>query len=299
MVLGTFGIQVACGATIGVFVVLLGDDLGAVGAQIANPWTLSIVNVLALGLIITIGRRATRETATQFFAIRSFPKTLIAPVIVTSIGLALVSAEIDNLVAEALSLLPNSSHVRSLLIDLGTSPFAAFLLTIVVAPLTEEYLFRGMILRGLLTRHRVAFAIGANAVLFAIMHANVRQLFLALMLGAVFGWWYYRTKSVGPGLLGHAIFNLGGWASAVFYDVTPEYWLHGVGDQIVHQPWLFTVAGLFAVGVGIYQFHHAAPFRAEPVPSTPDEPPLLPLVVPSLEASVEPPVIQPSDSPRS
>jgi hypothetical protein len=43
--------------------------------------------------------------------------------------------------------------------------------------------------------------------LFAIFHLNPWQAIGAFILGSVFGWWYVRTRSLLPCLLGHATFN--------------------------------------------------------------------------------------------
>ncbi len=89
------------------------------------------------------------------------------------------------------------------LIDLSTAPVGGAILLILLAPLLEEHLFRGLILRGLLSRQHPVVAVVLSALAFGVAHANIRQGFLAGILGLALGWWYARTRSVGPGMVGH------------------------------------------------------------------------------------------------
>jgi membrane protease YdiL (CAAX protease family) len=83
-----------------------------------------------------------------------------------------------------------------------------FLSIAVMAPVVEELLFRGAILGHLLRQGRSPrMAIFLSALLFGIMHFNPVQSFFAFFLGLAFGWLYYRTGSVAPGIVAHAINN--------------------------------------------------------------------------------------------
>ncbi len=80
----------------------------------------------------------------------------------------------------------------------------------ILAPLAEEMVFRGAILRKLLSmmptsRHWVAIAI--SALLFGIVHFNLPQGIHAFLIGLLLGWMYYRTRSIIPGIVFHWINN--------------------------------------------------------------------------------------------
>jgi hypothetical protein len=83
-----------------------------------------------------------------------------------------------------------------------------FLSIAVMAPVVEELLFRGAI-QGHMLRlgYSPRLAIFLSALLFGIMHFNPAQSFFAFFLGLAFGWLYYRTGSVVPGMVAHAINN--------------------------------------------------------------------------------------------
>lgn len=77
-----------------------------------------------------------------------------------------------------------------------------------LAPVCEELVFRGAILRALMhwtPRHWVAIAI--SALLFALIHANPAQMPHAFVIGLLLGWLYYRTDSIVPGIVYHWINN--------------------------------------------------------------------------------------------
>lgn len=80
----------------------------------------------------------------------------------------------------------------------------------ILAPLTEEIVFRGAILRtllGMVSKKNHWVAIMISAALFGVVHGNVAQFVNALLLGLLLGWMYYRTKSLVPGILMHWVNN--------------------------------------------------------------------------------------------
>ena len=80
----------------------------------------------------------------------------------------------------------------------------------ILAPLAEEVVFRGAILRtllGLMSKKNHWVAIMISAAIFGLAHANVAQFVNALLLGLLLGWMYYRTKSLVPGILLHWVNN--------------------------------------------------------------------------------------------
>ena len=78
----------------------------------------------------------------------------------------------------------------------------------IMAPLVEELLFRGAIEGHLLKQGKSPVAaILISSLIFGIVHINPAQVPFAFAIGAVFGWLYYRTGSVVPGIIGHFINN--------------------------------------------------------------------------------------------
>lgn len=102
-----------------------------------------------------------------------------------------------------------SEYVERLneVMDPGQPWWIIVLVLVVVAPLTEELLFRGQFLRGFLARYATPVAVGASAVLFSLMHLNPVQIPATLMLGILSGVLYERTRSVWPSIFVHMLNN--------------------------------------------------------------------------------------------
>lgn len=80
----------------------------------------------------------------------------------------------------------------------------------ILAPLAEEVVFRGAILRtllGIMSKKNHWVAIMISAVIFGVVHANLAQFINALLMGLLLGWMYYRTGSLVPGILLHWVNN--------------------------------------------------------------------------------------------
>lgn len=85
---------------------------------------------------------------------------------------------------------------------------AGFITICILAPIIEEILFRGVILRGLLQKGISPIkAIALSSFLFGIVHLNPWQFLGAGFLGAIFGFIYYRTKSLWLPVFLHALNN--------------------------------------------------------------------------------------------
>lgn len=79
-----------------------------------------------------------------------------------------------------------------------------FLCVSVFAPIFEEWLCRGMVLRGLLDRGvKPVWAILFSAVFFGLIHMNIWQMVPAVILGALFGYVYWKTRSLKLTMLMH------------------------------------------------------------------------------------------------
>ena len=108
----------------------------------------------------------------------------------------------------------------------------------IFAPLFEEWLCRGVVLRGLLTKTSPFTAITVSAAFFAIIHLNPWQAIPAFILGLLFGYVYYKTGSLKLTMLMHCANN----TMAALFSRIPAF------EEVdsffeVMKPW--TYAGIF------------------------------------------------------
>ncbi len=82
-----------------------------------------------------------------------------------------------------------------------------FLLIAVVAPLGEEFMFRGMLYRYLRARRGVAFAVASSALIFALAHVVPVLLPALFALGVALALVVERFASIYPAIVLHALNN--------------------------------------------------------------------------------------------
>jgi uncharacterized protein len=81
-------------------------------------------------------------------------------------------------------------------------------LAIVMAPLTEELVFRAGLFRYLRTRLPRAAALLLPSLVFAGLHLNLASFAQLVVLAIVFSLAYERTGHIGTTIVAHALFNL-------------------------------------------------------------------------------------------
>lgn len=91
---------------------------------------------------------------------------------------------------------------------IAIDPFAMILMVAVLAPIFEEFLFRGIILKGMLNNKMNPYlSIVISAFIFGAIHFYPWQFLGAFLLGSVLGLVYYKTKSLLLPILMHAFNN--------------------------------------------------------------------------------------------
>ncbi|MBQ0024182.1 MAG: CPBP family intramembrane metalloprotease [Bacteroidales bacterium] len=102
---------------------------------------------------------------------------------------------------------------------LNTPLWDSILSTCILAPLLEETLCRGVMVRGLMKHGSEGYAIFWSAFLFALMHANPWQSIPAFLIGAFFGWIYCRTRCLWLTIFLHCLNNS---VSTIVSRLTPQ-----------------------------------------------------------------------------
>ena len=129
--------------------------------------------------------------------------TLIAVGIFSTIAMAFAVEPVTALLPPMPEWLEDT--MKSLL---ENTPLWATLISVsVMAPLFEEWLCRGLILRGLLQKSSPLTAIVVSALIFAVIHMNPWQAIPAFCLGLLFGYVYYKTGSLKLTILMHCVNN--------------------------------------------------------------------------------------------
>lgn len=107
------------------------------------------------------------------------------------------------------ALVPLSAWEQQAFEAMSADTPGSLLMTCLLAPVLEEMLFRGVILRGFLQRYPRGIAIVHSAGVFGLAHMNLYQFVVGLTIGLVTGWLYERTRSLWPCITLHAAYNSG------------------------------------------------------------------------------------------
>lgn len=130
---------------------------------------------------------------------------------ILSAALLIPSAWIDELLG-----IEMDDDMTDILIGVMSGPIG-FISVGLIAPIAEEFVFRGAILRRCLayfsekpdgeSHNGQWVAIAISALLFALVHGNMAQGLHAFVIGLLLGWLYYSTKSVVLGIVLHLVNN--------------------------------------------------------------------------------------------
>jgi len=111
-----------------------------------------------------------------------------------------------------LSIFPENEAMIEAFEFLMQSPLAAGFYVLILAPVFEEFLFRGVLLRGILFKgFSPAYAVVISSALFALVHLNMLQGVHAFLLGTLLGGIYLKTGNFTIVVLGHMASNLIVW----------------------------------------------------------------------------------------
>ena len=129
---------------------------------------------------------------------------------VIAFPVALAAAFLANVLSEALGIEP---PVHPMIELAGTTASRLDLVVIfasgvIVAPLAEEFLFRGFIFASLRDRGGLAAGIIVSSLLFSVVHPGLPNQAATLVLGAAFCLLYERTGTLVAPVAAHAYFNL-------------------------------------------------------------------------------------------
>ena len=101
---------------------------------------------------------------------------------------------------------------------------------ILIAPVFEEFLMRGILLRGLMQKYSYRLAIIITAFLFMVVHFDYAKSLGLLVDGLILGYAYYRTQNLLIVILMHACYNLASICHSYLFPISTAQWSSPYGD---------------------------------------------------------------------
>jgi membrane protease YdiL (CAAX protease family) len=252
------------------------------------------INLLAFFGVLVAARLLHRQPLAEHLARGRWLWAAAAPVLVMFTGLHFLVSELDNLVRRILPM-PDffAESMRQVLQPEGAvAAVGTFLTLVVVAPVTEELIFRGILLRGFLRRYGLPKAALFSSLLFGLAHMNPWQFAYTTVIGMLLALVWWRTRSLGLCILAHAVNNLLVCLGAILLPGIPGYSLMESDHPAQFQPWWLDFTGLILTVSGTLWLIR----RCRSVPADEGLLPIEPQPVLAIGFGI-PPVIREVDSP--
>lgn len=193
-----------------------------------EPWIKIPVFIISTLAILYIGYRYSGLGLKKIFPLRGFNILIILSMVLTFEGLQFFLMGINSQLERVLPPPAWFLELFSRLFESNLGIWGGIARVVIIAPIVEELIFRGVIMSGFMRNYKAGYAIFYSALLFALFHLNPWQFPATFLLGLILGWIRIRTDSIIASISGHAIHN-----GLVFLSV--EYYLQ-IKDVKILQP---------------------------------------------------------------
>lgn len=173
-----------------------------------NPVKKVILNVGSTLFILIYGVRRSNAPVKEIFPLKFFNPLILLPLAAFFWGAHNLLEEVNIAVEKLLPAPPWFWELFSRIFESDFGWWGAFLRVVVVAPIIEELIFRGIILNGLRKNYPAFTAVFFSGLLFSLFHLNPWQMPATFVLGLLLGWIMIRTRNIILAIIGHAMNNL-------------------------------------------------------------------------------------------
>lgn len=220
-----------------VFYSLFGKNILSIRNYGIIPFLIQFVIAL---LSISILYRAFTTKTYKTFLTKKFSSMDLISVFLIILGFRLF---FDGSLNHITSLLPVPKFIEESFDSLFGNTISAILITILVAPLEEEFLYRGIILNGLCKKYSPKIALFISSLVFAVAHLNLPQGINAFLLGLLLGYFYLKTRSIILCIFCHGINN--------FIAILPIWFVDDLSkDYVILFSLVFTACGIYLMKIG-------------------------------------------------
>ncbi len=213
-----------------------------------NPWLKVPVFFITTVIILYLGYRYTGLNFGKVFPLKSFNLLAIPAMILTFGGLQYFLGEITTLMDHFMPPPGWFMELFSRLFQSDLGIWGGVVRVVIIAPVVEELIFRGVIMTGFMKNYKIWYAITFSALMFALFHLNPWQFPATFLLGLALGWIRYRTNSIFACIAGHAIHNGLIYISISYYQKFADIKILQPGQPLNHLiNGLFLISGLFLI----------------------------------------------------
>lgn len=220
-----------------------------IGFSEEDPLVYVVTTIAQLVLLILWLKRKYIIDLKGMFSTKKVSAMFFIPMTIIMTGSGILLSEVDNFMRRIIPISDFWIKIFSSLLGDGFAPWKGIIAVVVIAPIVEEIIFRGLILKGFLKHYSVKKSIIISALLFGIIHMNPWQFVSALVGGTILGWWYVKTDSILVSIFGHALNNGMSFIVGAIGLSIPGY--NAALDIAKHQPIWFDLLGVALLAAGV------------------------------------------------
>lgn len=171
--------------------------LGKKVSPIFEQWGMLINYVLPFAMVLIVAKK--------WWQVPNFDTQKVNLIVyMLSVPLTIATA---IMLEGIVSLLPMPELFKQIFEQMIQLNYVGYLTIGIAAPIFEELIFRGIILKKFLEKYKPGKAIIYSALIFGIGHFNPWQFIPAFTVGLIIGYLYWQTQSIWPGIFIHFINN--------------------------------------------------------------------------------------------
>jgi membrane protease YdiL (CAAX protease family) len=160
-------------------------------------WVMFVSYTLSFWLVLVIAQKWWQVLSFEISKVEFVVYILLVPLVLA----------LSVLLEGVVSLIPMPESIQKLFEEMVQLNFQGYLTIGIAAPILEELIFRGVVLKKFLQKYSPTKAIVLSSVIFGIAHMNPWQFVAAFSIGLVIGWIYWKTNSIWPGIFMHFLNN--------------------------------------------------------------------------------------------
>ena len=206
---GIFGIYIVFALGVGLVFPVIFKLFGYENIPLLNLLGYTAAGVLTLWFVVMFRKKSAGRGPIVIFG--GMPLLLTILLLVLTPALAIVIEPLSTLI-------PIPEMVEKIFALLEDKTIYTGIMVVVIGPLFEEILFRGMILDGFLKRYSPWKSILWSSLIFGLFHLNPWQFVPAFILGILMGYVYWKTGSLWLCIFVHFINNGLSYLALFFVD---------------------------------------------------------------------------------
>ncbi|QZT37104.1 CPBP family intramembrane metalloprotease [Halosquirtibacter xylanolyticus] len=186
--------------------------------------------------ILFYGYKSSGFSLKEVFPFKWFAVWLLLPFILMDVSIQYYMADINTWFTQLIPVPDWFNQLFARIFERAPSQWVGIAKVVLIGPIIEELIFRGIIMNGFLRNYSKTKAILISALLFGFFHMNPWQFIPATILGVLVGILRAQTGSIWAAIAGHSIHNGLVYLSIVFWKPLSQEPLlqHTTQNNVIH-----------------------------------------------------------------